>query len=59
MNNLTEPVRKSHGMKQDSEMTKERKILTQLQQQNQTQRERLDHSGQEVEQREFRRSWMN
>ncbi|XP_050990066.1 cilia- and flagella-associated protein 157 [Labeo rohita] len=43
--NLTEPVRKSNGMKQDSEIPEERKILT-LQQENQTLRERLDHSSQ-------------
>ncbi|XP_016119197.1 nuclear mitotic apparatus protein 1-like [Sinocyclocheilus grahami] len=48
VNNLTEPVRKSHGMKQDAEITDERKILTQLQQENQTLRERLDHSGQVI-----------
>lgn len=54
VNNLTDPVRKSHGMKQDSEITEERKLLTQLQQENQTLRERLDHSGQVIKDAESR-----
>ncbi|KAF4118906.1 uncharacterized protein si:dkey-256e7.8 [Onychostoma macrolepis] len=54
VNNLTEPVRKSHGMKQDSEIAEERKILTQLEQENQTLRERLDHSGQVIKDAESR-----
>ncbi len=52
--NLTEPIRKSHGMKQDSEITEQRKLLTQLQQENQTLRERLDHSGQVIKDAESR-----
>ncbi len=52
--NLTEPIRKYHGMKQDSQITEERKLLTQLQQENQTLRERLDHSGQVIKDAESR-----
>ncbi len=52
--NLTEPIRKSHGMKEDSEITEQRKLLTQLQQENQTLRERLDHSGQVIKDAESR-----
>ncbi|XP_043092653.1 myosin heavy chain, cardiac muscle isoform [Puntigrus tetrazona] len=54
VSNLTEPVRKSHGTKQDSEITEERKILTQLQQENQALRERLDRSGQVIKDAESR-----
>ncbi len=52
--NLTEPIRKSHGMKQDSEITEQRKLITQLQQENQTLRERLDHSSQVIKDAESR-----
>lgn len=51
--NLTEPVRKSQRMKRDSEIVEERKT-TQLQQENQTLRERLDRSSQAIKDAESR-----
>ncbi|XP_073699177.1 uncharacterized protein [Garra rufa] len=50
---VTETV-KSYEMKQDSEISEERKILTQLQQENLTLRERLDHSSQVIKDAEGR-----
>lgn len=51
--NSTEPV-ESQRMKEDSEIIKERKIVTQLEQENQNLRERLDHNSQVIKDAESR-----